>query len=112
MATRSRELGPEARPVTVPDDVDDPAIVKLSGVVTLPLHVRWSGPPKTYDLSTRADRARVYEQVLREGADEDVRAFIDVDELLGLWNDLVLPVPVRRTWAVWFREHRGIDLAC
>lgn len=77
--------------MAVPDDADDPEIVKASGLVTLPLHVRWSGPPKTYDLSRRADRARVYEQVLREGADDDVRTFIDVDELLALWDDLVLP---------------------
>lgn len=112
MRTRSPELGPEAWPIAVPEDADDPAIVKASGVVTLPLHVRWSGPPKTYDLSIAAERARVYEQVLREGTIEDVRVFIDVDELFDLWNDLVLPVPVRRVWAAWFRKHRGIDLAC
>ncbi len=96
----------------MPDDADDPAIVKASGVVALPPHVRWSGPPKTYDLSKRAERARVYEQVMREGTDEDVRFFIDVDQLLELWNDLVLPLPVRREWAAWYRRHRGIDLAC
>jgi hypothetical protein len=96
----------------VPDDADDPTIAKASGVVTLPLHVRWSGPPKTYDLSRRAERARVYEQVLREGTDEDIRLFIDVDELLSLWNELVLPAPVRRAWAAWFRKRRGVDLAC
>ena len=49
---------------------------------------------------------------MREGTDEDVRVFIDVDELLDLWDDLVLPVPVRRAWAAWFRKHRSIDLAC
>jgi hypothetical protein len=110
--TRSPELGPAAWPVAVPEDADDHAIVKASGVVTLPLHVRWSGPLKTYDLSKRAERARVYEQVLREGTDEDIRVFIDIDELLSLWNDLVLPARVRRAWAVWFRKHRGVDLAC
>jgi hypothetical protein len=44
--------------------------------------VRWSGRPKTYDLDSRVDRLRVYEQVLREGTD-DVRRFIDIDELIG-----------------------------
>ncbi len=81
-------------------------------MVDLPLHVRWSGAPKTYDLSQSADRARVYEQVLREGTDADVRSYIDVDELLRLWDDLVLPRAVRRAWAVWFRSHRGVELAC
>lgn len=55
---------------------------------------------------------RVYEQVLREGTDFDVRYFIDVDELLDLSDDLVLPVHVRRAWADWYRERRGVDLAC
>lgn len=78
----------------------------------LPLHVRWSGPSKVYDLADRADRVRVYEQVLREGDDFDVRHFIDVDELLNLWDDLVLPVHVRRAWANWYRQRRGVELAC
>jgi hypothetical protein len=80
--------------------------------VALPIHVRWSGPPKTYDLANRTDRVRVYEQVLREGNDFDVRYFIDVDEMLDLWDDLVLPVHVRQAWARCYRQRRGIDLAC
>lgn len=65
-----------------------------------------------YDLDDRADRRRVYEQVLREGDDDDVRRFVDVDQLLELWDELTLPSRVRREWAEWFRRHRGIDLAC
>lgn len=110
--TRSSNVGPDARPVAVPDDVADPTIKKARGKVELPLHVRWSGRPKVYDLADRADRQRVYEQVLREGTDDDVRRFVDVDQLLDLWNELVLPARVRREWAAWFRRHRGIDLAC
>lgn len=34
----------ETRPVSIPDDVDDPAIEKAKGIVELPLHVRWSTP--------------------------------------------------------------------
>jgi len=41
--------------------------------------------PAHLDLTDRADRARVYETVLREGTEEDVRYFIDVDVLLDLW---------------------------
>lgn len=96
----------------MPEDVDEPGVDKATGKVTLPLHVRWSGPPKTYDLAERADRVRVYEQVLREGDEFDVRWFIDVDELLALWDELVLPAHVRRAWAAWFRRRRGVDLAC
>ena len=105
-------MGPFARPVELPEDIDDATVIKASGPVQLPLHVRWSGPPKTYDLEDRRDRARVYEQVLREGTAEDIRFFIDVDQLLDLWDDLVLPRFVRRAWADWFLRTRQIEIVC
>ncbi|MGH2962069.1 MAG: hypothetical protein ACRDL3_07755 [Solirubrobacterales bacterium] len=110
--TRTPELGPAARPVAVPENLDDPGVSKAHGRVELPFHVRWSGPPITYDLTDRADRARVYEQVLREGTDDDVRCYIVPDQLLDLWDELVLPPAVRRAWAGWFRRHRQLELAC
>ena len=76
-------LGPAARPVVVPKDLDDPSLQKASGEVELPLHIRWSDPPITYDLNDCADRARMYEQVLREGTEEDVRYYVDVDQQIG-----------------------------
>ncbi len=93
-------------PAAIPDDVADPAVKKASGVVTLPNRVQWSGPQRTYDLNDRRDRARVYEQVLREGLDEDVRHFIDVDCLIDLWDELFLPRHVRQAWADWLTAHR------
>ena len=110
--TRSSRLGPDARPVAVPEDLADTAVEKAAGIVELPLHVRWSGPSKFYDLADRGDRVRVYEQVLREGNADDIRRFIDVEELIALWDDLVLPPYVRRAWAAWFRRHGRSDLAC
>jgi hypothetical protein len=110
--TRSDVLGPDARPVAVADDVDSQGLVKASGVVELPFHVRWSEPTMRYELQDRADRIRVYEQVFREGTEEDVKFFVDVDQLFELWDDLVLPPSVRRTWAKWFRVHRSVDLGC
>ena len=105
--TRTSELGPAARPVAVPEDLDDAFVVKAAGRIELPLHIRWSGPPIAYDLNDRGDRARVYEQVLREGTEDDVRFFVDADLLLELWDELVLPPAVRRAWADWIRRHRG-----
>jgi hypothetical protein len=110
--TRTPRLGPAARPVAVPEDLDNPRTVKAHGRVELPLHIRWSAPPLTYDLANRGDRARVYEQVLREGTEDDVRHYIDADELLALWDELVLPPPVRTAWADWYRRRRGLQLAC
>lgn len=103
--TRTRELGPAARPVAVPEDLDDPSLPKAKGQVELPLHIRWSGPSVTYDLTDRGDRARVYEQVLREGTEEDVRLYVEADELRELFDDLVLPPEVRRAWVDWLRRH-------
>jgi hypothetical protein len=70
--------------------------------------VNWSRSDPTYDPADRRQRARVYEQVLREGNAEDVRYFIDVDELIELWDDLVLPRPVSRAWIDWLARHRGV----
>ena len=103
--TRTSLLGPAARPVAAPEDLDDLSIRKASGRIELPIHIRWSGPPITYDLENRADRARVYEQVLREGTEDDVRFYVDARELRDLWEELVLPPTVRRAWTGWLRRH-------
>jgi hypothetical protein len=110
--TRSSQLGPEARPVALPEGDGDSSIPKASGRVQLPTHVRWSGAPKTYDLDVRQDRIRVYEQVLREGTPDDVRFYVDVDQLIQLWDELVLPRSVRQAWAGWILQHRNIEIAC
>lgn len=92
--------------MAVPADMDDPSRPRASGRVELPLHIRWSGPSVRYDLDDRGDRARVYEQVLREGTESDVRFYVDPDRLLELWDELVLPPSVRQAWAPWM-ERRG-----
>src|SRR5215831_7047038 len=103
--TRTPEIGPTARPVAVPAALNDPSLPKANGEVELPLHIRWSGPPMMYDMTDPADRARVYEQVLREGTEEDVLFYIDADELADIFDELVLPPPVRETWASWLHSH-------
>ena len=95
--TRSANVGPPTRPVTVPDDVDGASIAKARGRVLLPAHIRCSGRAD-YDLSDRRDRISAYEQVLTEGTDDDVRYFIDVDQLVDLWDELVLSPHVRAAW--------------
>lgn len=75
-------------------------------IVHLPLHLKWSGP-RDYDLSDPQQRKRVYEIVLREGRAEDVRRFVDPDELFRVWDEIVLPDNVRRAWADYFLFKRG-----
>lgn len=105
-------VGVAARPVAIPPDIDRIPSPPKTGKVVLPRHVRWSGPRRAYDLASRQDRGRVYEQVLTEGTEDDVRRFIDVDELIERWDDLVLSPHVRRAWAAWLRRNRNLDLAC
>ncbi len=90
----------------MPHDLGDQSLPKASGRVELPLHVRWSGPALTYDLGERSDRARVYEQVLREGTEDDVRFYVDPDGLVELWDELVLPPSVRQAWAGWIETRQ------
>ena len=113
-AVPARRTGRESattRPVAIPDDIAGTYRAKAVGVTELPPHIRWSGPPRTYDLDKRRDRARVYEQVLREGNEDDVRHFVRVDELVDLWDEMVLPDYVRAAWDRWFVTH-GDAIRC
>jgi hypothetical protein len=91
--------------VAVPADLDTTVVAKASGKVELPLHIRWTGGRHVYDLRDRADRARVYEPVLREGTEDDVRFYVEPGALVDLWNELVLPTTVRDAWADWIERH-------
>ena len=53
----------------------------------------------SFDLRSRADRARVYEIVLQEGTPADILTYIDGVLLVDLWEDLVLPRGIRSAWA-------------
>lgn len=113
-AVPARRTGRESatvRPVAIPDDLADTTVPKAAGVVELPGHIRWSGPPRTYDLAERRDRARVYEQVLREGTENDIRCFVNMGDLLDLWAELVLPEYVRDAWERWF-DRQGPEIQC
>ncbi len=65
-----------------------------------------------YDMAVRADRLRVYEQVLREGTEADVRHYVDPKDLAELFDELVLPPTVRRTWEEWFLRHDEAPAEC
>lgn len=110
--TRSALLGPAARPVPIPEDIDAPDVEKAEGVVELPLRVRRSGPARVYDLTNRADRARLYEFVLAEGTVDDVRRYVRLDQVVELWPELVLPRHVRQAWSNWLAARRHITVAC
>ena len=75
--------------------------------VQLPLHLNWSARGRVFDLSSRADRARVYEIVLQEGRPTDILAYVDGALLLDLWANLVLPEAIRSAWAPAIQASRA-----
>lgn len=99
------------RPVALPDDLDQPR-ERANGIVELPAHVYWSGPQRAWDLDDRRQRAQLYEIVLSEGTEDDVRRFVAVDDLIDLWDELWLAPHVRQAWAIHLRRLRGVQLAC
>ena len=86
------------QPLVVPTSLPRLNAVQALATVTLPLHLNWSDPGRSFDMKQRRQRARVYEIVLREGTPEDVLTYIDGLLLLDHWDDLVLPRHVREAW--------------
>ena len=70
------------------------------GKVRLPLHLEWSTPGRSWDLSDRGERARVYEATLREGEPNDIRSLVDGVLLVDLWGELGVPRALRSAWDV------------
>jgi transcriptional regulator with XRE-family HTH domain len=87
------------KPSWIPDRLPRLDVAHALAVVELPLHLNWSAPGRIFDLRSRADRARVYEIVLREGTPADFLAYVDGALLVDLWEDLVLPRALRSAWA-------------
>jgi transcriptional regulator with XRE-family HTH domain len=86
------------RPIHVPSALPRLPLEFALATVELPLHLNWSERGRRYNLRDRRQRARVYEIVLREGAPEDILAYIDGALLVDLWGDMVLPRAIRTAW--------------
>lgn len=90
------------RPVEIPDDLGTRTAAVRSGRVKLPTRIAWSGQPE-YDLGDPKDRARVYELVMTEGTEDDVRTYIDLEVLVAMWDTIWLAPHVREQWAASLR---------
>lgn len=97
--TFSQRPTKRGRTVAVPEVLPRLAVDRALATVRLPLHLNWSAPDRSFDLRDRAERARAYEIVLREGTPTDVLTYIDGALLVDLWDELVLPRDVREAWA-------------
>jgi transcriptional regulator with XRE-family HTH domain len=91
--------GTRGRVVLVPSRLPQLPLERAFAAVELPLTLNWSQPGRVFQLTDRADRARVYEIVLREGGPDDVLRYLDGALLVDLWQDLVLPREVRAAWS-------------
>jgi transcriptional regulator with XRE-family HTH domain len=91
----------------VPDRLPRLAVATAFARVRLPARLAGPAPGREYDLAARADRARVYEVVLRQGRPADILAFVDGALLVDLWPDLDLPAGLRAAWAA--AGHPGLD---
>ncbi len=86
------------RSTRVPTRLPRLHVEQALATISLPLHLNWSGPARTFNLADRSARAQVYEMVLREGLPEDVLTYVDGVLLVDLWDDLVLPRDLRAAW--------------
>ena len=94
---REVEVG-RGRIAAIPDRLPDLTATEALRQLVLPLHLAWSGPQRTVDLSDRQQRALAYEVVLREGRPVDVESIVDGALLVDLWDALVLPRRLRAAW--------------
>lgn len=86
-------------------ELDGPTV---SGRIRLPLHLDWSSG-REYDLDDPADRARVYEIVLREGTLDDLRTFVDPLRLSDALPRMFLPIAIAEAWRPLLdAEHSGL----
>ena len=105
VAWREVDVG-RGRTEAVPDHLprlDPDAALRT---VELPVHLEWSRRTRTVDLADRHERARAYEAVLREGRPADIAAIVDGALLAELWDDLVVPRPIRAVWQPLIDEAR------
>jgi hypothetical protein len=107
VASRSSTLGPASRPVAVPSGLDTSQDAKARGEVELPIHIWWSEPKRIFNMENTKDRLRVYELVLSEGDEEDVRYYVQFDDLQSSWHTIFLPRHVRGAWEAKFPQLRN-----
>jgi len=105
--TFTQRVSARGRTTDVPTALPRLPLTKALAVITLPVELNWSDPGRRFDLGDRAQRARLYEIVLREGTPEDVLTYVDGALLVDLWEDLVLPRDVRAAWGPLIIEARG-----
>lgn len=94
------------RPFVVPGSLAELDGPTVSGRIRLPRHLDWSSG-REYDLDDPADRARVYEIVLREGTLDDIRTFVDPLRLTDALQRMFLPIAIAEAWRALLDAERS-----
>jgi hypothetical protein len=85
------------RPAYVVEDIKD-LTAQPTGIVTLPLSLNWT-PENSYDVSDTWQKQKFYEVILSEAHSEnDIKDYINGEELTELWEHLRIPTRVRYAW--------------
>jgi excisionase family DNA binding protein len=77
-----------------------------SGSVELPFHLYWSDDNNRFNLDKRARLRSMYQIVLTEGSDDDIRTYLNRDVLVDVWDELWLSPAVHAAWDDWVRQQR------
>lgn len=88
-----------SRPVEIPTDLTE-LKAPAHGKVSLPgaVYASGAGAAHTFDLDDDRDRIRFYEIVLTNGTADDIRRYLNLNELIRLWPKLWLAPHVQRAW--------------
>jgi excisionase family DNA binding protein len=78
----------------------------IDEVVELPFHLYWSDDNNRFDLSKRARLRSMYQIVLTEGSDQDIRTYINRALLIDVWDELWLSPAVHEAWDSWIEARR------
>jgi hypothetical protein len=85
------------RPTYVVEDLRE-LTRQLTGTVILPVSLNWT-PANSYDISDVQQKMRLYEAILSEAHSEnDIKEYINGQELTELWERLRIPKRVRYAW--------------
>lgn len=95
------------RIASVPDRLPDLPVGEAVRSFVPPLHLNWSRPGRVVELADRRQRARTYEEALREGRPVDIESVVDGALLVDLWDELVLPRRLRAEWQHLIDEARS-----
>lgn len=101
---RFRDIKPYDVPASL-DQLTGPA----SGVVTLPLRLRWVPGARSYDVGELGGARVVYQAVITEGTMDDQRRYLNRDRLVSVWPELNLDQRVVSLWEGRFRELCGLS---